>query len=82
MPPVNAADPQPRRAGSVTAPEIVETIPNIDHRFGDGRAEVLGLGVFDEQGRACAHSTGTFKYVKRLPAGPDGANPPSVISTD
>ena len=26
-------------------------IPNIDHRFGDGRAEVLGLGVFDEQGR-------------------------------
>ena len=38
--------------------------------------------VFDEQGRACAHSTGTFKYVKRLPAGPDGANPPSVISTD
>ena len=26
--------------------------------------------VFDEEGRACAHATGTFKYVKRLPAGP------------
>jgi uncharacterized protein (TIGR00369 family) len=26
--------------------------------------------VFDEAGRACAHSTGTFKYVKRLPTGP------------
>jgi ABC-type polysaccharide/polyol phosphate transport system ATPase subunit len=37
--------------GAVNAPEVVDTIPNIDHRFGDGRAEVLGLGVFDEQGR-------------------------------
>ena len=25
----------------VRAPEVVETIPNIDHRFGDGRAEVI-----------------------------------------
>ena len=32
------------------APEIVETIPNIDHRFGDGRAEILGIAVLDEQG--------------------------------
>ncbi|MBP6644984.1 MAG: PaaI family thioesterase [Burkholderiaceae bacterium] len=23
--------------------------------------------VFDEQGRACAHATGTFKYIRRLP---------------
>jgi len=37
--------------GAVHAPEVVDTIPNIDHRFGDGRAEVLGVGVFDEQGR-------------------------------
>jgi len=29
----------------------VETIPNIDHRFGDGRAEVIGIAVVDEQGR-------------------------------
>jgi uncharacterized protein (TIGR00369 family) len=37
--------------------------------------------IFDAQGRACAHATGTFKYVKRLPAGPQGiASPP--ISTD
>jgi uncharacterized protein (TIGR00369 family) len=38
--------------------------------------------VFDEDGRACAHSTGTFKYVKRLPTGPKSANPLNVISTD
>jgi ABC-type polysaccharide/polyol phosphate transport system ATPase subunit len=39
------------RAESFRAPEIVETIPNIDHRFGDGRAEILGIAVLDELGR-------------------------------
>ena len=38
--------------------------------------------VYDEQGRACAHATGTFKYVKRLPTGPKSSNPLNVISTD
>jgi len=38
--------------------------------------------LFDEQGRACAHATGTFKYVKRLPVGVKSANPLNVISTD
>ncbi len=33
------------------APEVVETIPNIDHRHGDGRAEVIGIAVLDERGR-------------------------------
>jgi lipopolysaccharide transport system ATP-binding protein len=30
--------------------EVIETIPNIDHRFGDGRAEVLGIGAFTLDG--------------------------------
>lgn len=38
--------------------------------------------VFDADGKACAHATGTFKYVKRLPTGPKSANPLNVISTD
>ena len=38
-------DPQSAPAG------IVDTIPNIDRRHGDGRAEILGIGVFDEQGQ-------------------------------
>ena len=46
--------------------------------------------LYDVQGRACAHATGTFKYVKRLPTGPKSANalnppgglPISSISTD
>jgi ABC-type polysaccharide/polyol phosphate transport system ATPase subunit len=42
---------QRRASGPVHAPEVVETIPNIDHRFGDGRAEVLGIAVMDAQGR-------------------------------
>ncbi len=47
----SSADPQPRRGGPMLAPEVVETIPNIDHRFGDGRAEIIGIAVLDEQGR-------------------------------
>ncbi|MEP6792125.1 MAG: PaaI family thioesterase [Ramlibacter sp.] len=38
--------------------------------------------VFDSEGRACAHATGTFKYVRRLPTGPKSVNPLNVISTD
>jgi ABC-type polysaccharide/polyol phosphate transport system ATPase subunit len=34
----------------VRAPEIVEHIPNIDHRYGDERAEILGVAVLDEHG--------------------------------
>ena len=37
-------------AAGVRAPEIVEHIPNIDHRYGDGRAEILGIAVLDAQG--------------------------------
>lgn len=46
-----AAPETQRHSGPVRAPEIVETIPNIDHRFGDGRAEILGIAVLDEHGR-------------------------------
>jgi lipopolysaccharide transport system ATP-binding protein len=34
------------------APERVDTIPNIDQRHGDGRAEVLGIAVINEYGDA------------------------------
>ena len=42
--------------------------------------------LFDAEGKTCAHATGTFKYVKRLPTGPRTVNPLSppdgAISTD
>ena len=37
---------------STQAPEIVDRIPNMDHRYGDGRAEVLGIAVLDSYGEA------------------------------
>lgn len=42
--------------------------------------------VYDAQGLACAHATGTFKYIKRLPVGAkqlQPMNPPEgTIATD
>ena len=35
---------------TIHAPEVVERIPNIDHRYGDGRAEILGIAVLDNHG--------------------------------
>ncbi len=42
--------------------------------------------IYDARGQACSHSTGTFKYVRRLATGAKSANalnpPLSPISTD
>jgi hypothetical protein len=38
---INGSTPQ-------TAPEIVEGIPHIDHRHGDGRAEIIGIAILDQ----------------------------------
>jgi lipopolysaccharide transport system ATP-binding protein len=45
-----SAEPRPEGAVNADGFEIVEGIPNIDHRFGDGRAEVLGIAILDEEG--------------------------------
>ena len=38
--------------------------------------------VFDGAGRACAHATGTFKFVKRLPTGTRTSNPLNTTSSN
>jgi uncharacterized protein (TIGR00369 family) len=38
--------------------------------------------IYDGDGKPCAHATGTFKYVKRLPTGAKTTNNFDVISTD
>ena len=43
--------------------------------------------LYDAEGKACAHATGTFKYVRRLATSPKSANPlnppaAAQISTD
>jgi energy-coupling factor transporter ATP-binding protein EcfA2 len=44
--------PPPQGAGGRSLPpEVMEDIPNIDHRHGDGRAEVIGIAVVDGSGR-------------------------------
>lgn len=48
------------------APEIVETIPNIDHRYGDGRAVVIGIALLDEAGRALPQLDPGSRMVVRI----------------
>ena len=38
--------------------------------------------IYDSDGKPCAHATGTFKYVKRLPVGTKSVHPLNIISTD
>ena len=35
---------------TVAAPEIADRLPNVDHRFGDGRGEVIGIAILDPAG--------------------------------
>ena len=37
-------------AGASRPPEIVDSIPNIDHRHGDGRAEIIGIAILSPAG--------------------------------
>ena len=63
-----AAHPAPPAAGPVLAPENVEGIPNIDHRYGDGRAEILGIAVLDPRGAPLGLLTPGTKIVVRISA--------------
>jgi uncharacterized protein (TIGR00369 family) len=38
--------------------------------------------VFDDEGRACAHATATFKFVRRLATGSKSVKTLNVIATD
>ena len=37
--------------------------------------------LYNDQGQACAHSTGTFKFVKRLPTGAKSVNSRSSVDS-
>ena len=51
---------------AMRAPEVVESIPNIDHRHGDGRAEVIGIAVMDEHGKPLAMLEPAAQIVVRI----------------
>jgi ABC-type polysaccharide/polyol phosphate transport system ATPase subunit len=53
-------------AAPAKAPEIVESIPNVDHRFGDGRAEVIGISILNQEGRRIELMDPMSKIVVRI----------------
>ncbi len=47
-------------------PEVADTIPNIDHRFGDGRAELLGIAIFSASGEPLSSLQPSTTIVVRI----------------
>ncbi len=58
------------RAASVKidAPEVATRIPNIDHRHGDGRGEIVGIAILDTQGRPLSVIEPGSRIVVRISA--------------
>jgi ABC-type polysaccharide/polyol phosphate transport system ATPase subunit len=52
--------------GPVTAPEIVDHIPHIDHRHGDRRAEIIGIAVLDPRGAPIAVLEPSSEIIVRI----------------
>lgn len=50
------------------APEVIEHIPNVDHRHGDGRAEITGIAVCNEHGERQPYLQPESKVVVRISA--------------
>lgn len=48
--------------------EIIEEIPNIDHRFGDGRAQLLGIAICGESGRNLTSLSPNSTIIVRISA--------------
>jgi lipopolysaccharide transport system ATP-binding protein len=63
---LHASPEDARAAERSTAPEIIERIPNVDHRYGDGRAEVIGIAVLDEFGREISLMEPNQRIVVRI----------------
>jgi uncharacterized protein (TIGR00369 family) len=64
---------QPARGALVGRGRLMHATPTM--AFTEGT-------IYDEEGRACAHATGTFKYVKRLPVSATAVNALQQVSTD
>lgn len=48
------------------APETVTHVPNVDHRHGDGRAEVIGIAIYSEAGEPLPYLQPDSKVVVRI----------------
>ena len=79
-----AAESAPAAAGNAytaagSAAEIVEGIPNIDHRFGDGRAEIIGIAVLDRDGRRLPMLESPAEIVVRISVRAKEALPAPIV---
>ena len=64
---LKAQQPRTQLEGSQARPvEVIDTIPNIDHRYGDRRAEVIGISVVDQYGAPLALLQPNSKAVVRI----------------
>ncbi len=59
---------QPRNFFDIPEEEAVGTIPNIDHRFGDQRAVILGIEIYGEQGTPQRSFSPTERIIVRITA--------------
>ncbi len=55
-------------ASPTVARQVVTSIPNIDHRHGDGRAELLGIAILDAEGRPLQMLEPSSRVVVRISA--------------
>ncbi len=49
-------------------PEILDRIPNVDHRHGDGRASITGIAIYDDVGHETSLLTPGGKIIVRISA--------------
>jgi ABC-type polysaccharide/polyol phosphate transport system ATPase subunit len=61
-----AHDPLPETRNRLAPEEVVEGIPNVDHRFGDGKAEIIGIAVLDAEGSRIASLKPNSTIVVRI----------------
>ncbi len=61
--------PRERSGGKASiAAEVIDTIPNVDHRHGDGRGEVIGIAITDQFGQPVALLDPQTRVVVRISA--------------
>jgi lipopolysaccharide transport system ATP-binding protein len=49
-------------------PEVIDRIPNVDHRHGDRRAEIIGIRIYDASGRETPMLTPASRVIVRISA--------------
>ncbi len=58
----------PPDAGKTPPPVVAEHVPNVDHRFGTGRAEVTGIAVLAASGRSARSLAPNQRAIVRITA--------------